>query len=272
MTLQPPAERDLPAGRQAQMRTALLRTIDGPTAEPARRTGRPTAWRWAAAAAGLAVIAAAGVAALLPYRDDSQTLAYSGGAVSPEVQRAADQCIEDNRAHPDSGTGADLTLVNLLGRNGTAAVVYTSPGGMVYCFNSSQTSGRSMASQAVSNWLPGPIEIGSATSTEAEGPSDYFAVAGRVSGRAARVVLDHGNGLQTTANLAGGTFIVIAEGEVDTIPSTLVTYDGAGAEIDRRAAWAGSLDEQTSCRTDPSGAVIKGSVAGTDCRPGEAWR
>jgi hypothetical protein len=252
------------------MRAGLLRATATPAPAPARaRRWRPVA----AAAACLAVTAAVATVAL--DRDDPRTLAYSGGTVSPEVRRAAEQCLADNRAHAaDPPIGDDLTLVNLLGRDRDAAVVYTSPRGIVYCFNTPGTESRSIARTAVTNWLPGPVHIGSGESTTIEGTSDHVALAGRISARANRVVLDHGNGGRTRAHLAGGTFTLIADGPVEITAATLLTYDGAGTEIDRRPAWpAEGLSRQTStCYTEPAGTVVDGSVAGTGCRPAEPWR
>ncbi|GAA0950476.1 hypothetical protein GCM10009558_066700 [Virgisporangium aurantiacum] len=203
-------------------------------------------------------------------------LAYAGGAIAPEIQRAADQCIEDNRVHTDLEPALpdDLRLANLVSRNGNVAVVFTTEGGALYCFNEPGNGSRSMTRRVVSNWMPGAIEIGGATSMEAHGTSDYFATAGRVSSRVARVVLDHGNGRQTAANVADGTFVVIADGDVEVDETVLVAYDSAGTEIARSQGWSrrGLSEQSADCYVDPTGAVVWGSTPGTVCRDAEAWR
>jgi hypothetical protein len=275
-TLEPPAERDLPAGRRAQMRADLLRAIASPN-HPAAGSGPRR--RWAVAAAACLAVTA-GVAGIVVDRgDEPSTLAYSGGAIAPEVQRAADQCLADNRwidqrtdLPQEPPVGTDLTLVNLVGRNGDAGVVFTTPTGIVYCFNTPSSESRSIGRDALTPWLPGPVSIESGLTKEIEGTSDQFAVAGRVTRRVGSVVLEHGDGTRTPANVAGGTFVVIASGPVEVATATLVTYDAAGTEIDRRPALSvDGLHLQTGCFTDPSGNVVKGARPGGACRPAEPW-
>lgn len=279
-TLEPPAERDLPADRRAQMRADLLRAIGTPNHRAPRAARTVLRWRWAAAAVACLAVTA-GAAGIALFRDDPVTLAYSGGAIAPEVQHAADQCLEDNkwieqRTHLDpqpygSPIGDDLTLVNLVGRGEDAGVVFTTPAGIVYCFNT-PSGGRSINRGVTSPWLPGPVAVESSLTKESGGTSDQFALAGRVSRRVASVVLDHGDGARTTANVAGGTFVVIASGPVEVDAATLVTYDATGTEIDRRPAYPDDgPNRQTGCFTDPSGAVVKGARPGGDCRPAEHW-
>ncbi|GIJ56795.1 hypothetical protein [Virgisporangium aurantiacum] len=277
MIVELPESRDLPSGRQERMRAGLLAAIDTP-----RRSGRHRrVVRFAAAAvvaAGVTAGAVAVVPAFLPGRDNgpAAALAYAGGAIAPEIQRAADQCIEDNRVHTDLEPALpdDLRLANLVSRNGNVAVVFTTEGGALYCFNEPGNGSRSMTRRVVSNWMPGAIEIGGATSMEAHGTSDYFATAGRVSSRVARVVLDHGNGRQTAANVADGTFVVIADGDVEVDETVLVAYDSAGTEIARSQGWSrrGLSEQSADCYVDPTGAVVWGSTPGTVCRDAEAWR
>jgi hypothetical protein len=280
--LEPPAERELHPRRQAEMRARLMRAT---TPEATTRAPHRPRRRFALAAAGLAVtVGIATFVAVDPLGGarTTETLAYSGGAVPPEVRRAADQCLADNRgidddsAIPDAARGGriggDLELVNFLGRRGEVAVVFTTGTATVYCFNQPERGGRSASRTAVSNWLPGPIVIEGGSSAEIEGSSDRFALGGRVSPRVGRVVLDHGNGRTTEANLAGGTFTVINDGAVEVEASVLVTYDRAGAVIDRRPGWAELTEQTSTCYTDPAGRVVTGSMPGADCRPAEAWR
>lgn len=131
-----------------------------------------------------------------------------------------------------------------------------------------------MTRRFVTTWMPGPVEIGGATSMTAEGTSDYFATAGRVSSRVTRLVLDHGNGRHTAANLAGGTFVVIADSAVDVDFAVLVAYDSAGNEVARREGWGhpGLSEQNADCYVDPAGTVVWGSTPGATCRAAEAWR
>ncbi|MDT5038144.1 MAG: hypothetical protein QOE03_3329 [Micromonosporaceae bacterium] len=280
--LEPPAERELHPRRRAEMRARLLWAM-APGANT--RTPHRPRRRLALAAAGLAVTAGiATFVAVDPLGDggNTETLAYSGGAVPPDIRRAADECLADSRAIDDDPAisdaarggrvGANLELVNFLGRRGDVAVVFTAGTATVYCFNQPARGGRSASHVAASNWLPGPVVIEGGSSTEAEGPSDRFALAGRVSPRVGRVVLDHGNGRTTPANLAGGTFTLISDGTVEVGSSVLVTYDRAGTVIDRRPAWPDLTRQTSTCYTDPAGGVVAGSIPGADCRPAEAWR
>lgn len=273
MIVELPESRDLPAGRQARMRAGLLAAIDAP-----RRKGRHRRVVRFAAATAVAAGAIAVVPVLLPGSASGPTaaLAYSGGDIAPAIQRAADQCLDDNRGYSEPGVdiSGDLRLANLLGRDGNIVVVFTTAGGALYCFNESTVGGRSMTPRAFSNWMPGAVEIGAATSAVAEGTSDYFATAGRVSRRVTRLVLDHGNGRHTDANLAGGTFVVIAAGDVDVAKTVLVAYDSAGTEIGRREGWSrrGLSEQSADCYVDPTGAVVWGSTPGPTCQAAEVWR
>jgi hypothetical protein len=95
-------------------------------------------------------------------------------------------------------------------------------------------------------------------------------MAGRVSPRVGKVVLQHGNGRVTQANLAGGTFTIINDGPVEVERLVLVTYDRSGRVIDRRRPWP--LPQADSCYTDPTGKVVVGDASSGDCKPAEAWR
>ncbi|GAA0912344.1 hypothetical protein [Virgisporangium aurantiacum] len=279
----PDVHQDL-ARRQSILNRVLA---EAPSVRPGRRTGlHGPRRRLAFGAAALAV--AVGVGALFTVgplgADRSDTLAFHGGEVPPEVRAAADRCIEDNnglrqRLGP-SGPGPapsleNLRLVNFLRQHGRVQVIYVSDTTIAYCTNSSEEQERSAGYQPIDPWLRGPISVESESSSEYGGGGEVLDIAGRASARVGRIVLDHGNGRTTEANLVDGTFIINNDGPVKVGHGTLVTYDRAGNVIDRRPAGR-SGDPDRSCYTDPTGAVVLSAVAepalDRPCQPAESWR
>jgi hypothetical protein len=281
--LEPPAERDLPAGRQERMRQRLFREIAGGIDRRPRRRLVPVAALTGAAVTAVLVAAVAVTATGLPWggdgMDDVRAYAYRGGVVPPDVQRAADQCLADNdfaqrhddpRMRPEPVVG-DLELVNYVSRDGGVAVYYLADNVLVACTNRPADDSRGITIQVLRDWLPGPIRIDSGASEHIDGGGDTFSVLGRVAPDVDRVLLDHGDGRTTEANVLGGTFVVIADGPVPAGKGTLVSYDGAGTILDRRPAWPQGQDEPQPCYTDPAGTVVLGS-ASTGCGKAERWR
>ncbi|GIJ49566.1 hypothetical protein Val02_64520 [Virgisporangium aliadipatigenens] len=278
--LEPPAERDLPPGHRERMRQSLLREIDGGRDRRPRRPLVPLA-----ALAGAAVLIAAVVMTTtgLPWNGDSRTdvraYAYRGGVVPQDVRRTADRCLADNdfaqrhddpRMRPEAVVG-DLELVNYVSRNGTVAVYYLADNVLVACLNQPAEDSRSIAVEPLGDWLPGAVQIDGGVSEHIDGGGAAFSVLGRVAPGVHRVVLEHGDGLTTEANVLDGTFVVIADGPVRPGRGSLVSYDSAGTVLDRRPAWAMDQKEPRPCYTDPAGTVVVGSGS-TGCGTAERWR
>ncbi|MEU7906609.1 hypothetical protein [Actinoplanes sp. NPDC049118] len=116
------------------------------------------------------------------------------------------------------------------------------------------------------DWMPGPVQVVSLSSTEVDGGE--VIVAGRVSDRVQRLVLDHGNGRTTTARVERGVFGLISGGSV-TKNAELVSIGEGGGGIGRRRLLR-SFDRVDRCYADPSGEVVYGE-AGSQCLPAEPW-
>ncbi|MEV4702130.1 hypothetical protein [Actinoplanes sp. NPDC049316] len=263
--LRPPADRDLPPGRAERMRHDLLRA----TRERPRHTRR---WLAAAVATGLTLVAAGTVVAHVRDEPGMQVLAMGPGELDGTLRRAAQECLE--WAGRDSGPRVPLALGDLAvsARQGDrAAVLFLSGAGYAACDfdlgGRESSGGVNSGPWAHRDWLPGPVQRLSLSSSEADGGA--VAALGRVSGRVHRLVLEHGDGRTTVARLRDGTFgIVTATADVRP-DAQLVSYDAAGHEIDRRPLFPlpGRAEQ---CWTDPAGAVVYGTLGGT-CRPAERW-
>ncbi|WP_233513525.1 hypothetical protein [Micromonospora craterilacus] len=236
-------------------------------------------------AALVLLVAASGVAAVVwnrPDGQDVQVLAMGPGELSPTLRTAAEQCLRWN-AYEAAGRAegerqVSLSLADLAvatERGDRALVLFMNDIGYATCDLRSAGPNRAPSGAAATNpwphgsWLPGPVQRLLLTSTEAGGGE--VSVSGRVSGRVARLVLDHGDGRTTVARLSGGAFGLMTTGarlKIDHGPE-LVSYDDRGVEIDRRPLFQAE-DQFAHCYTTPTGKLIYGRPA-ADCLPAEAW-
>jgi len=266
----PPAERDLPPRRAAQMRAELLGAAAAP---PARRR------LLVAAAAALTLIAGAAVILQVRPEHRTQILALGPGELDSSMRNTVRQCLAWNQGKgPQAGpppdrirvTAADVAVAAR--RGGETAVLFLTDAGYFGCGvtdedGETESGGSSSGAWEPRDWLPGPVQRLSLTSSEADGGE--VAVLGRVSARVDRLVLDHGTGRTTTARLRDGAFGVISRTDDVRRNAELVSYDAAGREIDRRLLFRPS-SEFPHCYTDPAGKVIYGDP-GPGCLPADPW-
>jgi hypothetical protein len=266
----PPAERDLPPARAARIRAELLSIARAPAPRVPRRL-------LVAAAAALTLIAAAAVTLQVRHEDRTRILAMGPEELDPSLRRAVTQCLE--WAKPQDGapqpafvpvSPADVTIASR--RGPWIAVLFLNRTGYLACdlqLKFGRESSGSVGGEAWPHrdWLPGPVQRLSLSSTELDGGS--VSVLGRVSARVDRLVLEHGNGRTTTARLHDGAFGLISRTDDVREDAELVSYDAAGHEIDRRLLFQYS-EQFPHCYTDPAGKVIYGEP-GPDCRPADPW-
>lgn len=265
--LEPPAERDMPLGRSTRMRVHLLASIRRPT-------GRSSVGRRRVVMVMAAVAAVAGVAvSTLTPPDNSgvEALAMSAAELSPPLRDVTRQCLEWNaRMHGDHGDTVpavrDGDLAMVARRDGRAVAMFVNPTGYFSCDIDENSSGGGGEAWPLRDWMPGPVQILSNSSTGQD--SGHVMTAGRVSNRVQRLVLDHGNGLTTTARLERGVFGLISQGVV-TEEAELVSYQEDGSEIGRRRLFQ-PFSQHDNCYVDPSGKVVYGEP-GPSCLPSEPW-
>ncbi len=273
--LEPPAERDMPAGRSARMRADLLTTIH----RPDRRHGAPR--RLALVAAVVAVAAGAAATMARVNADNAHVVAMGQSEMSPLMQKAARWCLATPRsdpefpAEPTSMTMADLAVGAQ--RGGQAVTMFIGPAGYRAC-DVDMTEGKEVTG-GISNsawtstskdWLPGPVQVLGMSSTAIDG-GDVM-VTGRVSDRVHRLLLDYGDGHTTAARLTRGTFGLISDGDTVKRNAGLVSYDADGTEIGRYPLFR-YLDQpdDDQCYADPAGTVVYGKP-GQNCPPAQPWR
>lgn len=294
-----PPERDLPGDRHARLRTRVLTAI----AEPATRrhtAGRPLSVRIAAAGVAMAACAALGWVGFGGAFRGGPAAAYAlgDGVLSPETRHHGRLCLEEARRDDSHGNPMATwpedqppRLLNFSEQPGREALlIYQVQSRLLYCkfgpafksgpepveYNDSGYTSGGIGILEATPWLPGPISVEAASSSDLEG--GYVTAAGRVSGRVARVVLDDGAGHRSTARLVGGTFTAISDGRLKTLAGELISYDAAGTEIDRRPVPGRAMDR---CYTDPAGNHVNPisdgylDVAfeslGGRCEPAERW-
>lgn len=295
-----PPERDLPADRRARMRTHLLLAI---AQSSARRpnVARGLAVRVATVGLVLAAGAAAtwvGTSSLGGSSQQSQVYALGDGVLSPPIRNAGRECLK--YASYDKGSSPMVTwpansppiLLNHIEQPGRGAIiVYQAQSKLIYCnigpavkdgpeprdFTTDGSGAAGIGVLDSTPWLPGPISLEHAWSTDLDG--GYLDVAGRVSDRVARVILDDDAGHQSTARLVKGTFVVFSDGRIAPGAGMLISYDTSGKEIDRRQALSQPADR---CYTDPAGNLVnpissqefelayKANAA--HCRPAVRWQ
>jgi hypothetical protein len=266
--LEPPADRDMPAGRSTQMRAELLAAVRRPVVRD-----RPHRRRLVLAVA--AAVAAAGVSVpVLIARQQSgvRVLAMSTAEMSPALRDAMAQCVAWNAGWKLS----DLAMAAQRGRK--AVGVFITPVGYHECSvempgwggePSGVMSGDDWRSR---EWMPGTTQVLGLSSSESF--SGDVTAAGRISDRVHRVVLDDGNGRVTEARVERGLFAVISDGRVES-DAALIAYGRAGDEISRERLFPPLPgpqvpEEPEQCYIDPSGRVVYGD-RGPDCRPAERW-
>ena len=271
--INPPAERDLPPGRAARMRAEILTA----TRVPHRRATR---WRLVVPVAAVLTLIA-GVALTLQVREDgrSEILAMSRSELDPALRRAAKQCLTwmepASRDPSDTKTFTSVSLadVTMAARQGGQSVImFMNRKGHIAC-QVTEAWGKEVSGSISDtpwthrDWLPGPVERVSLSSSEIDGGS--VAALGRVSARVHRLVLEHGTGRTTAARLSGGLFGLISKSDDVRRDAELVSYDAGGREIDRRPLFQ-TADELGQCYTDPAGKLLYGPQ-GPNCLPADPW-
>lgn len=264
-----PPERDLPAARQARMRHRILDGLSGP--------GRSVRRRRMLAVLGAGLATAACATAVVVWtggpgggeRPEIQVVALGTGVLSPTVRRTGDLCLTNtwqqlnDPDHPSEYTfrwpeGARPSLVNYAEREDWAITVYRLDRTMIWCSMTptippSDEWSSSLSYGPAPSWLPGAVSSASSGHSDADGGQSH--VAGYVSRRVAKVVLDDGQGHRSTARLAEGTFAVLSDGALAPGKGQLISYDEQGREIDRRPVFdLGPVG--TSCWIDPAGKVV----------------
>ncbi|GIJ12380.1 hypothetical protein ACFFMR_22215 [Micromonospora andamanensis] len=266
--LDPPAERDLPAGRAVRMRARLMtemRAVPGPA--PVRR-------RIAVALVAAAMVVTVAVVTWPDPDRGTQLLAFGPDELSPTLRQSAERCLalgdEPGRA---SATVADLAVAVEQGDH--AALMFLTDDHYVACdlWDPAHQSWSGGTATSVDDptwrkaWLPGPVQRLLLTSTDPDG-GEVVAI-GRVSARVHRVVLQQADGTITPARVAGGAFGLVGAGVSEDGGAELVAYDRAGVEIDRRPLFT-PFDKLGRCYVDPAGAVVYGDP-GPTCQPAEPW-
>ncbi|MDW5323170.1 hypothetical protein [Plantactinospora sp. KLBMP9567] len=281
--LQPPAERDLPAGRAERMQASVLAALQEP--EP-QHPGR----RVAVLAAVVTTVAAGAVgAAWWPFGGNHQTLAMSAAELSPSLRDAAEHCLAWNQTRW-TPTDADprvqeVTLDNLAvatQHGDDSVMLFLNDAGYVTCELQAKRLGRGFTGSIGSDewkgrrdWLPGPVEILGMSSSEFDGGD--VTVTGRVSARVQRLVLEHGDRRTTTARLERGTFGLVSTGGAVHPDAQLVSYDEDGDELGRSPLYGTG---EVGCYVDPAGKVVyqprhaknePSPVDPAECVPAEPW-
>lgn len=261
-----PAERDLPPAREAQMRKDLITAMRRPRARV-----RSTRLRLAIAIAAVVAVAGGVLLAMQSNRDGGEDLLAMGpDELSPTLRRAAEQCLAWNgNRYPVSMP--DLAVAAQQGHR--AQLLFLNDSGYFECDVTVDPGEESHGgTDGATAWphgdlLPGPVEVLGVGMT---GDPGEVAVAGRLSARVHRLVLEHGDGHTTTARLNNGVFALISDGDVQT-DAGLVGYDAGGREIYRQQLFSALYqDDPERCYTDPSGDVIYGQP-GPHCQPAERW-
>jgi hypothetical protein len=301
--LMPPGERDLPPRRAMEMRAGLMTAARGPRPRPTRRWLVAAV----SATAVVTAVAGVALTHQVRDDDGTQILAMGLGELNPGLKRAADQCLRwyaQDFAPPGeaastpgaSAPGSEATAAPLPSgvvpappiaevpvskgdiavatqQGDKTAILFLNEIGYLACDITHQaeqeiTGGLATERWPHRDWLPGPVQRLSLTSTDSDGGD--VAALGRVSSRVHRLVLERGNGKSTTARLSGGAFGLLTTTNDVRPNAELVSYDAAGDEIDRRPLFQPTKNLE-HCYTDPAGTVIYGEP-GPDCLPADPWK
>ncbi|MFI7540748.1 hypothetical protein [Actinoplanes sp. NPDC049599] len=270
--IETPAERELPPARAARMRAELLAAVAAPAPRSARRR------LLVAAAAAVTLVVGAGVTLEVRQEDRTQVVALGPGELDQGLRKAVRQCVQWNHASYPAGTAPDQIPITAADvavaarRGNETAVLFLTGAGYYGCGVTAEdgaevSGGSSSGAWESREWLPGPVQRLSLSSSEASG--GQVAVLGRVSARVDRLVLEHGTGRKTTARLRDGAFGLVSRTDDVRRDAELVSYDAAGREIDRRRLFAAGEDFPR-CYADPAGRVVYGDP-GPDCLPADRW-
>ncbi|GAA0463304.1 hypothetical protein Aca07nite_75770 [Actinoplanes capillaceus] len=295
MKLDPPAERDLPAGGAARMRVRLRFEMHGPATARRRRTGR-------LALAGVATLAAAAAVATPFIRDGDPptTIAMGPGELTSSLTATAKACLHGYPDGPmfEGGPRFPVTVGDLsvaVQHRGRTGALFLTDQGYVACSREAEPGHEESGGfhiefwNGTRDWLPGPVQVLSRSSSEAE--SGWVIAAGRISARVGRLTLEHGNGTTTAARLSDGTFGLLTRTDDVQPAAELVAYDRGGREVWRERFFKPLLGWD-QCYTAPDGGVVYenrrhkekdaehiGEPVGTPepapegpCRPAEAWQ
>ncbi|MFC7546747.1 hypothetical protein [Plantactinospora sp. GCM10030261] len=268
-----PPERSIPTGRHARMRAAVLSAVAEPDVR--RRAGHRRLPR-RIAAAGLATVACAAIGWVGVGRPglgpDPQVYALGDEVLSDNARTAGRQCLRTARDDGPRGPMINWpgdsrpTLLNYTEQPGSGGtVIYRAQSQLLYClvgpgvidgpepreFAPGAWGVVSLGVLDASPWLPGPISVEDARSTDTSG--GYVHAAGRVGKQVDSVVLDQGAGHRSSARIVDGTFVVFSAGRVKPGAGMLISYDAGGTEIDRRPALSQPVGR---CYVDPSGNLV----------------
>ncbi|HET9517485.1 MAG TPA: hypothetical protein VFO77_07170, partial [Actinoplanes sp.] len=240
------------------------------------------------AVVGAVVVVAAGVTMAVNIigdtRADTRILAMAQSELTPSLHDAARDCLAFNAAAKADAEGearghfagpmATTDLAVAAERGDETAVLLMNDREYLACERSAPdgrepTGGMSSGRWKNRDWVPGPVQRLSMTSTEMQGGD--VTVIGRVSSRVHRLVLDHGDGHQTPARLKRGVFGLISDGHRVRQDAALVTYDADGKEIGREPLFRPLEEgEDGRCYVNPAGDVVFGKK-GTGCLRAEPW-
>jgi hypothetical protein len=253
-----PTERDLPVATATRMRADLV-AVTRP-ALPA-----PYRWRWVVAAAAAVVLVLLLPAFIWGGRAQGPAVIAMGpDEPLPQLRKATARCLDWNRNHyqPLVLDPPDLAVAGSDGQTGF--LLYINHIGYLSCTIDHIDDPDRGGGFDTEGWIdpttvPGPVQtlLGSAS----EDFGGTVTMAGRVSDRVAKVVLEHGDGHTTTARIANGAFGLIADGVRGN--AELVAYDDTGAEIYRASWLAARPDRRPECRTVPKS---------PSCPAPEPWR
>ncbi|WP_246636987.1 hypothetical protein [Actinoplanes hulinensis] len=292
--LDPPAERDLPAAGAARMRVRLRFEMHGPALARRRRTGR-------LALAGVATLAAAAAVAtpLIRDGDPPTTIAMGPGELTSSLTATAKACLHGYPDGPmfEQGPRFPVTVGDLsvaVQHRGRTGALFLTDQGYVACSREAEPGREDSGGFSIElwngtrDWLPGPVQVLSRSSSEAE--SGWVIAAGRISARVGRLTLEHGNGTTTAARLSDGTFGLLTRTDDVQSAAELVAYEKGGREVWRERFFKPLLGRD-QCYTAPDGRVVyenrwhEGKDAQHSgepdtpepapegpCRPAEAWQ
>jgi len=290
-TVQPPPERDLPAGRQAAMRAQLLREISG---DSRRRSGphrgfvRRNLVPLTVAAAVLLVVA--GVLAVSRQHTDRTdrglvaTQPAVPGFEPAELEALRNGCIAALRSEDSKDQYFDLdeaVAYNALNTRRGPVVLLYAPDGLLNCsyvrsVNSTSPPGLFAEGISVegepSGWLPGAATVDFGTSS-GEDAGDWHTIGGRVPPGVTRVEVSIGRN-DAAVDVVNGTYLLTltltSAVELSDRP-VIRTFDERGALV---GTYPSRRRESTYCVVTPDGTQIEGDPQRdtSTCEKAVPWR